>query len=272
MAGLARNGSWCRVDVFSSLVRYQYGCLGPDRSNFTDILELMHAFYMPDLGLGVTELPEEEARHATSVLRLRVGDRISLLDGKGARAEAIIEEISKRGCSVRVVDRTELSTERNARIHLAAAPTKQMERFEWMLEKCTEIGVDRITPLITDRSEREKLRRDRLERVIVSAMKQSQRVWLPKLDEPTSLNDLISGAIPDQRLFGWCEGERKSLTSTYRPQENALLLIGPEGDFTPEEAKTLIDRAFTPVSMGIARLRTETAAITACAWMNLAQG
>ncbi|MBL0044904.1 MAG: RNA methyltransferase [Flavobacteriales bacterium] len=97
-------------------------------------------------------------------------------------------------------------------------------------------------------------------------------LWLPKLDEPTSLNDLISGAIPDQRLFGWCDGERKSLTSTYRPQENALLLIGPEGDFTPEEAKTLIDRAFTLVSMGIARLRTETAAITACAWMNLAQG
>ncbi len=232
----------------------------------------MHAFYLPDLALGATELPAEEARHATSVLRLRVGDRISLLDGKGTRAEATIEEISKRGCSVRVVDRTGLSTERQARIHLAVAPTKQMERFEWMLEKCTEIGVDRITPLITERAERETLRRDRLERVLISAMKQSQRAWLPQLDEPTSLNDLISGMIPDQRLFGWCEGERKSLTSTYRPQENALLLIGPEGDFTPEEARTLIDRGFDPVSMGIARLRTETAAIAACAWMNLAQG
>ena len=230
----------------------------------------MHAFYLPDLARGANELPEDEARHATSVLRLRVGDRISLLDGKGTRAEATIEGISKHGCAVRVVDRTVLSPERKARIHLAVAPTKQMERFEWMLEKCTEIGVDRITPLITERSEREKLRRGRLERVMVSAMKQSQRVWLPELDEPTSLNDLISGKIPAQRLFGWCEGERTSLTSTYRPQEDTVLLIGPEGDFTPEEARTLMDSAFAPVSMGVARLRTETAAITACAWMNLA--
>ena len=232
----------------------------------------MHQFYHPSLLSDQLELSEEETRHVTGVLRSRVGDLIGLLDGKGTRAEAKILEINKRSCSVSVTSRFLEPAERKARIHLAVAPTKQMERFEWMLEKCTEIGVDRITPLITDRGEREKLRRDRLERVLVSAMKQSQRAWLPQLDEPTTINDLISGMIPDQRSFGWCEGERKWLTSTYRPQENALLLIGPEGDFTPEEARTLIDRGFAPVSMGTARLRTETAAITACAWMNFAQG
>jgi 16S rRNA (uracil1498-N3)-methyltransferase len=161
--------------------------------------------------------------------------------------------------------------ERRSRIHLVVAPTKQMERFEWMLEKCTEIGVDRITPLVTARTERGKLRRDRLERVLVGAMKQSQRAWLPQLDEMTPINDLIDRGIPAQRCFGWCEGEHRPFSKTYDPEREAIMLIGPEGDFTLEEAGLLRHHGFAAVGLGAARLRTETAAVTACSWMNLAQ-
>ena len=231
---------------------------------------MKHLFHCPMILAGTITLPEDEARHAVRVLRLRAGNVIGLLDGSGRIAEGEILSTDRDGCTVRIHSTTAFPRERSSAIHLAVAPTKQMERFEWMLEKCTEIGVDRITPLMTERTERAKLRMDRLQKVIVSAMKQSQRKWLPKLDEPISLNDLISGKIPAQRLFGWCEGERPSLMSTYRPQEDAVLLIGPEGDFTPEEVRAMSDSAFAPVSLGSARLRTETAAIAACAWMNFA--
>ena len=216
-------------------------------------------------------MPEDEAHHARSVLRLPAGTRIGLLDGKGTVGEAVIVAIDKRQVLVNVATSRMIPPERKARIHLAVAPTKQIERFEWMLEKCTEIGVDRITPLMTTRTERTKLRQDRLERVLIGAMKQSQRAWLPRLDEATTINDLISGGIAAQRCFGWCEGERTSLVADYRAAEDAIMLIGPEGDFTPEEADLLNSRGFSPVSLGNARLRTETAAITACTWMNFAQ-
>lgn len=232
---------------------------------------MKHLFYCPQLLGEFVELPEEEARHATGVLRLRAGDRIGLLDGKGTRAEAEVIEAGRHACSVKVLSREMLGPERKAPIHLAVAPTKQIDRFEWMLEKCTEIGADRITPLMTERTERAKLRLDRLNKVLVSAMKQSQRAWLPRLDEPIALNDLISGEIPTQRYFGWCEGEHRAFTSAYRPAAPALMLIGPEGDFTAEEADRLRKGGFEAVSLGSARLRTETAAIAACTWMNFAQ-
>ena len=231
----------------------------------------MHLFYCPALTIGTFELPEDEAHHARSVLRLSAGARIGLLNGKGTVAQADIISLDKRQVTVSVRTEKKIDHERRSRIHLVVAPTKQMERFEWMLEKCTEIGVDRITPLVTERTERTKLRHDRLERVLVGAMKQSQRAWLPQLDEMTTINDLIDQGIPALRWFGWCEGEHLSLAVGYRPDEDVILLIGPEGDFTPEEAQQLIGQGFKPVSLGNARLRTETAAVTACSWMNLAQ-
>lgn len=231
----------------------------------------MHLFFCPSLLADEFELPAEEARHAIGVLRLRAGDRIGLLDGKGTRAEAVIIKTDKRGCTVRVMSSVLVAQERAARIHLAVAPTKQMERFEWMLEKCTEIGVDRITPLMTERTERSRLRRDRAEKILVSAMKQSQRAWLPRLDMLTSITELIASPLPPQRFFGSCEGERKTLSSAYAAKADSLMLIGPEGDFTPEEMNTLVANGFSPVSLGDARLRTETAAVAACAWMNFAQ-
>ena len=230
----------------------------------------MHLFHCPDLGPALIELPEEEAHHAVNVLRLSVGSTIGLLDGKGTFAEAEVMETTKKKCVVRILRKETDAAERRARIHLAVAPTKQMDRFEWFLEKATEIGVDHITPVLTHRTERSKLRHDRMEKELVGAMKQSQRKWLPQLDELTKLKDLATDGIP-QKFFGWCEGEHVALTSAYDPTKDALMLIGPEGDFTPEEAEWLIANGFHAVSLGNARLRTETAAIAACTWMSFAQ-
>ncbi len=232
---------------------------------------MKHRFHCPSSEGELVPLPEEEAAHALRVLRLRDGDSIILVDGKGNTAEARLVIQGRQECLAQVVVRRSHEKERQARIHLAVAPTKQIDRFEWMLEKCTEIGVDRITPLMTQRTERAHLRHDRLNKVLISAMKQSQRAWLPVLDGPTELKTLITGPLPEQRFFGWCEGERAMLTSAYRPNADVLLLIGPEGDFTAQESAELRAAAFQAVSLGEARLRSETAAVAACTWMNFAQ-
>ncbi len=229
----------------------------------------MHLFHCPDLNPSLVQLPEEEAHHAVHVLRLSAGARIGLLDGKGTVAEAELVEVAKRGCSARILHRQHRPPERQASIHLAVAPTKQMERFEWFVEKAVEIGVDRITPMLTKRCERKVLKHERIEKVAVSAMKQSQRVWLPQLDELTVLDELETAA--PQKFFGWCEGEHAAFTSLYDPGQDAIVLIGPEGDFTPEEAEALRAAGFKAVSLGAARLRTETAALAACTWMSFAQ-
>ncbi|MCO5273413.1 MAG: 16S rRNA (uracil(1498)-N(3))-methyltransferase [Flavobacteriales bacterium] len=230
----------------------------------------MHLFHCPELGLPTEALPEEEAHHAVHVLRLSPGAVIGLLDGKGGFAEAEITATGKKTCTVHVLTMNRATPERRSKIHLAVAPTKQMERFEWFLEKATEIGVDRITPLHTHRTERSKLRHERMEKVLVGAMKQSQRRWLPQLDELRTVDSLASFPTA-QKFFGWCEGSHADLTSVYDPARDALMLIGPEGDFTAEEAELLIAHGFTAISLGNARLRTETAAIAACTWMNFAQ-
>lgn len=231
----------------------------------------MHLFHSPDLSGELIELSAEEAHHAAHVLRLTPGARIGLLDGRGTRVEAALLEVGKKRVLAQVVERTEHPPERKARIHLAVAPTKQMDRYEWFVEKAVEVGVDRITPLITEHSERSKLRLDRLERVAIAAMKQSQRTWLPVIDEPVKLAQFLSTELPAQRYFGWCEGEHTSLMQAYDPIKDALVLIGPEGDFSADEAERLRASGFEAVSIGKARLRTETAALTACTWMSLEQ-
>ncbi|HEY0977611.1 MAG TPA: RsmE family RNA methyltransferase [Flavobacteriales bacterium] len=230
----------------------------------------MHLFHCADLATELVELPEEEAHHATGVLRLGVGSVVGLLDGKGTSASAELIEVAKKRCVARMLSREHFPAERAARIHIAVAPTKQMDRYEWFLEKATEIGVDRITPLTSKRTERDKLRHDRMERLLISAMKQSQRKWLPQLDAQTPLETIARNEAP-QRFFGWCEGEHTPFTELYDPGQDALLLIGPEGDFTAEEAELLRSKGFRAVSLGAARLRTETAALAGCTWMSFAQ-
>lgn len=232
---------------------------------------MKHWFHCSDLASTRVPLPEEEATHAVRVLRLRDGDEITLVDGKGTLARARLVIAGKHAVDAEILSRRTLERERRATIHLAVAPTKQMERFEWMLEKCTEIGVDRITPLATERTERSRLRHDRLEKIILGAMKQSQRAWLPRLDALMDINALISGTIPLARCFGWCEGEHASFTTVYNGAHDTLMVIGPEGDLTGSESDHLRQNGFQAVSLGEARLRTETAAVAACTWMNFAQ-
>lgn len=231
----------------------------------------MHRFHCPDLDADLVELPEEEAHHAASVLRLVRGQRVVLVNGRGAHVEAELEDVGRRQVLARVVERHDMPLERAHRIHLAVAPTKQMDRYEWFVEKAVEVGVDRITPVMTDRTERARLRVDRLDRVAISAMKQSLRHWLPVIDEPIALDELLKQSLPDQRFFGWCEGKHASLMAGYHGGSDALVLIGPEGDLTSVEAELLRSHGFEAVSLGQARLRTETAALTACTWMSLAQ-
>jgi 16S rRNA (uracil1498-N3)-methyltransferase len=231
----------------------------------------MHLFHHTDLGSRTIALSEEEAHHALSVLRLKPGATIGLLDGRGTRATGTLVQLDRKHNLVEIVARETLPPERLARIHIAVAPTKQMERLEWFVEKAVEVGVDRITPVFTSRTERSRLRTDRLLRVMVAAMKQSRRSWLPELDEPMELQEFLAADLPRQRYFGWCEGEHRSLMQCYTTDAEATVLIGPEGDLTPEEAVRLQERSFQAVSLGAARLRTETAALTACTWMSLLQ-
>jgi 16S rRNA (uracil1498-N3)-methyltransferase len=231
----------------------------------------MHRFHCPDLDTDLVDLPEEEAHHAASVLRLARGQHVVLVNGRGTYVLAELEDVGRKQVLARVVERREMPLERAHRIHLAVAPTKQMDRYEWFVEKAVEVGVDRITPVMTDRTERAKLRVDRLDRVAISAMKQSLRHWLPVIDEPIALDELLEQPLPDQRYFGWCEGKHTSLMARYHSGSDALVLIGPEGDLTSAEAELLRSHGFDAVSLGQARLRTETAALSACTWMSLAQ-
>lgn len=230
----------------------------------------MHLFHVPDLDGSAIELPEEEAHHALHVLRLKAGDRVGLLDGRGLEVTAELVEVGKRRVLARAMARVLRPRERAVSNWLAVAPTKQMDRYEWFIEKAVEIGVDRITPILTARTERTKLRSDRLEKVAVAAMKQSQRHWLPLIDAPTALGALLEGPLPEARYFGWCEGAHTPLANSLVGRSDTLVLIGPEGDFTAEEAEAMRRRSCAAVSLGTARLRTETAATVACTLVNFA--
>ncbi|MCB0764163.1 MAG: RsmE family RNA methyltransferase [Flavobacteriales bacterium] len=231
----------------------------------------MHLFHCTELSTEEIELSEDEAHHAASVLRLKVGERIGILDGRGARVEAELIEVGKRAVIARSVSRHLDPPERNARIRLAIAPTKQNDRLEWFVEKAVEVGVDRIDLVLTQRCERTRLRLDRLHRVAISAMKQSQRSWLPTIEGPFRSEQLLAMDLPAQRYFGYCTGEHSPLMKVYDKAQDALILIGPEGDLTPLEAEQLLEKGFVAVSLGHARLRTETAALAACTWMSLTQ-
>ena len=215
-------------------------------------------------------LSKEEAAHAFQVLRLQIGDRIQVTNGQGALVSTSVELISRKACVLQVLNRTETGPERKGRIHVGLAPTKSIDRFEWFLEKATEIGIDRITPVITEHSERRKLRHDRSLKVLIAAMKQSRRTWLPQLDELTLLPDFLRQELPARRAFGWCNGEHGSFMNWYQPQDS-IILIGPEGDFSTDEAQQLQQTGFVPVSIGNSRLRTETAGVAVCTWMSLSQ-
>ena len=225
----------------------------------------MHLFYTPDIEGDIYTLNADESRHCVRVLRLGAGEAVSLVDGKGTWYEGVIERAEVGGCEIRITDRRELYGRRNFHLHLAVAPTKNIDRIEWMLEKCTEMGIDEITLLHAAHSERKVVKEERLEKVIVAAMKQSLKAYLPRLNPMTDFRQLVTSCREPHKFIAHCnEGDKKRLDEVYRPGEDVVILIGPEGDFSEEEVVLARHHGFVPVTLGTSRLRTETAGIVAC--------
>ena len=230
----------------------------------------MHIFYTPDISGKTYTLSEDESKHCVRVLRLEKGSGITLVDGRGGFYTAEIADANPKRCSVNII-KTELNFgHRNFLVHVAIAPTKNTERLEWFLEKATEIGISRVTPLLCRYSERKDIKTERLEKVMVSAMKQSLKAYLPQLDELTKFNDFIRQPFDGQKFIAHCEEQQRDLLQKLVvPNQNYLILIGPEGDFSSEEIDLALNAGFKPVSLGESRLRTETAGIVACHTFNL---
>ncbi|MGN0036957.1 MAG: 16S rRNA (uracil(1498)-N(3))-methyltransferase [Bacteroidaceae bacterium] len=229
----------------------------------------MHVFYTPDI-LTCPELPEEEAGHCLRVLRLGQGDEICLTDGKGAFYRAEIDTVAGKRCTVRLLETKPQEQAWRGYLHIAMAPTKNMDRTEWFAEKATEIGLNELSFLNCRFSERRVLKMERIERIVVSAMKQSLKATMPLLDEMTDFGRFIRQDFEGQKFIAHCyEGEKPLLRDVVRPGERALVMIGPEGDFSPEEVEEAVGLGFQPVSLGRSRLRTETAALVACHTLHL---
>ncbi len=226
----------------------------------------MQLFYAPEQQGEHYFLNEEESKHCTRVLRLRSGDHIFLTDGKGNLSEGIIDTSGKGNISVKVSSTENEYQKRNYYLHLAIAPTKNIDRFEWFLEKATEIGIDEISPILTDHSERKKIKLDRLEKIVIAAMKQSLKAYKPIVNPLIRFSDFIKEKHGEEELFiAHCyKKERFNLKTIYHAGKNSIVLIGPEGDFSEREIDVALANNFRPVTLGESRLRTETAGIVAC--------
>jgi 16S rRNA (uracil1498-N3)-methyltransferase len=232
----------------------------------------MNLFYTPDISGNSYQLNEEESKHCIRVLRLTVGDEVYLTDGRGTLYTTRITDAHPKACKVEIIQRKENTEQHHYFLHLAVAPTKSTERYEWMLEKVTEIGVDIITPVLCDHSERRALKHERAEKIVISAMKQSLKTTLPELQELTDVKQLISQPFDGEKFICHCaEGERLPLPQALRDCSRTLILIGPEGDFSTEEIALALQHGFKPVSLGDTRLRVETAALVACTYMQAMQ-
>ena len=213
-------------------------------------------------------LSSEESKHATKVLRKKEGDVLNFTDGKGNFYKAEITVADNRKCRLQIVSSEQKPKQHNYHLHIAIAPTKNMDRFEWFLEKATEIGIDEITPIICSRSERKVVKTERGNRILISAMKQSLKYHLPKLNEVISLNDFIKQDYEGTKYIAHCEKSNKLELKNEKLEEQTLILIGPEGDFSPTEIEMALKKNFKAVSLGTSRLRTETAGIVAVHTIN----
>ena len=225
----------------------------------------MQLFYCPDINPNqIYTLGKEESQHCVKVLRLKENDTLYLTDGQGNLYKAEIVEAMPRSCSVRIIETQAEYGKRDYYFHVAIAPTKNIARIEWFLEKATEMGIDEITPIICDHSEREIVKNERLEKIIVSAMKQSLKAYLPKLNEAIPIKQLIQNAKEEQKLICYCQDDdRKKIQDIYKPKESVLIIIGPEGDFSEKEVQEAINNNFQKITLGKERLRTETAGLYA---------
>ncbi len=253
----------------------------------------MHVFYTPDIlpmplplgerlreGLYYT-LNEEESKHCVRVLRLNEGDKIQLIDGIGGFYEAEITDNNPKRCSVKIIETKKEVGKRNWQLHIAIAPTKNMDRLEWFVEKATEMGIDEVSLIDCKNSERTIVKIERIQKVAISAIKQSLKAYLPKINAVVDYKNFIASAkdFKGEKFIAHCQsaplsfgeglGVRSHIKTQYTLKQNVLVLIGPEGDFTVEEVKLALDNGFKEISLGESRLRTETAALYACGALNV---
>lgn len=231
----------------------------------------MQLFYVPNISGAEVILDETESKHAVRVLRLQNGNQVEIIDGAGGFYKAQIADANPKKCRLNIVESQKEFGKKDFHLHIALAPTKNIDRFEWFLEKATEIGISEITPLITSHSERKVVNPERLEKILVSAMKQSLKAYLPKLNEVTAFKELVVSNKTKNKYIAYCDDIQKThLKNIVAEGQDILILIGPEGDFSHEEIKLAIENGFSVVSLGNSRLRTETAGIVACHIVNLA--
>lgn len=232
-------------------------------------------FYVPDAE-KLTELPAEEANHAIKVLRLKEGDELMLMDGKGSFYRAEVTLVSNHHCMYRIVERQPQQPQWEGRVHLAIAPTKMNDRIEWMAEKATEVGIDELSFLNCQFSERRNLKTERIKKIVVAAVKQSHKAWMPIVNELEPFRQFISRQSSGHRYIAHCYNEvpRVNLFDELcrlDASEDALVLVGPEGDFSIDEVRYAVSQGFVSVDLGKSRLRTETAGLSAVMMMQLAK-
>jgi 16S rRNA (uracil1498-N3)-methyltransferase len=227
----------------------------------------VNLFYQPKIEEGVLHLDAEESRHATKVLRMAKGDELHLTNGKGFLYTCRITDADSKKCSFEIIERTHFK-KRDFQIHIAIAPTKNIDRTEWFVEKATEIGIDQISFILCQNSERKHINLERTEKIAVSAMKQSGQAWLPKISPLTPFKEIIKYEAPQKFIAFVDEQNPNHLKSLASANGNYLVLIGPEGDFRAEELSLALTKDFKKVSLGSNRLRTETAGLVACEILN----
>ena len=225
----------------------------------------MNLFYVPEIKTESCFLSKEESQHCVRVLRMHEGEQIHITDGKGNLHDAVIQNADPKHCEVRIINTRHEFGKRDFQIHLAVAPTKNISRMEWLLEKATEIGLDKFTPLICRHSERQEFKKERIERVVVAAMKQSQKAYLPWISKAEKFEEFVSKDFRAQKFIAYIDNEvSMGLKQVYKTGSDVQILIGPEGDFSQEEIKIAKKAGFIPINLGGSRLRTETAALYAC--------
>lgn len=224
----------------------------------------MIQFYAPDIASD-SVLPESDSHHCVRVLRMQTGDPVEVIDGRGFRYECRMADPHPRHARLEIVSRTEVALPWAYRLTIGVAPTKNIDRMEWLVEKLVEIGINRFVPILCARSERREIKPERLERIAISAMKQSLKATLPIIEPMTPLDALIDESQPQQRFIAYCDRSipRLMLAREAKPATDTLVIIGPEGDFSPDEIHLALNSGFTPVTLGDNRLRTETAALVA---------
>lgn len=229
----------------------------------------MHLFYQSGIFGKTINLDEKESKHCIRVLRLKKNDRVWVTDGLGTMYITYVSDDNPKTCILTIEEIIQNYHSRHFKLHIAISPLQQVERFEWFLEKATESGIDEITPILCEHTEKKHINSERLQKILISAMKQSLKAKIPQLNPLIKLSDFIKKDFNGLKGIAYCRNERIHINDWYKPNTDCIILIGPEGDFSDNEVELAIKNSYTGINLGNNRLRTETAALTACIAVNL---